>query len=134
MSLQRGNSASEFCRPPSPEDRRGNGPYPSNTHDRYSGSLTTPPCTENVTWLISSEILTVSEVGFENVRNVIGFNSRFPQNSLGEPNVLQLALEAVSAGGEDVAEPEEGEVPDAEDEDEDAADPEEDDVVEPDDE
>lgn len=91
-------------------------------------------------WLISSELLTVSEVGFENVRSIIGFNSRFPQNSLGEQNVLQLAQSTVPAEGEDLADPEEGEVPDAEDEDaanpndEDVADPDEDDVAEPDEE
>ena len=85
------------------------------TRGRYSGSLSTPPCTENVTWLISSEILSVSEIGFENIRDVIGFNSRFPQNALGEPNVLQLALSSVPA--QDVADLEEGDdaVPEEED-------------------
>lgn len=88
-------------------------------HDSYSGSLTTPPCTEDVTWLISSEILSVSEIGFENVRDVIGFNSRFPQNALGEPNVLQLALSSVPAQ-EDVADPEEEDDADSEDDEEEA--------------
>ena len=84
------------------------GPPPSNTRDRYSGSLTTPPCTENVTWFVSSEILSVSQVGFENARKALGFNSRFPQNTLGEPNVLQLALSEVpvQAEGDDVVDSE----------------------------
>jgi carbonic anhydrase len=55
------------------------------------GSLTTPPCTEDVTWLVSQQRLIVTPRTYETVRSVIGFNSRFPQNELGEPNLLQLS-------------------------------------------
>ena len=97
--------------PPQSSNRIGRSARPTpdltNTHDRYSGSLTTPPCTEGVIWLISSEVMSVSEVGFENVRSVLGFNARFPQNALDEPNVLALALSAVPAQEEAVEDSEE---------------------------
>ena len=50
----------------------------------------------------------MSQVGFENARKALGFNSRFPQNTLGEPNVLQLALSEVPVQeeGDDVVDSE----------------------------
>ena len=45
----------------------------------YSGSLTTPPCTEGVTWYVNQEIQKVSTNQFSELRDVIGFNSRFTQ-------------------------------------------------------
>lgn len=56
----------------------------------YSGSLTTPPCSEGVRWLVATQKLQIQTATFERVRSVIGFNSRFPQNTPGQPNVLQL--------------------------------------------
>lgn len=57
----------------------------------YSGSLTTPPCTENVTWLIATEPLSIPVDAYNALKKVVKFNARFPQNRLGEENLISLA-------------------------------------------
>jgi hypothetical protein len=63
----------------------------SGSFQSYSGSLTTPPCKEGVKWFVATQKLQISTATFETVRGVIGFNARYPQNTPGEPNMLQLA-------------------------------------------
>ncbi|KAI0458089.1 alpha carbonic anhydrase [Xylaria acuta] len=58
---------------------------------RYSGSLTTPPCSEGVAWSVSTKKLMLSRQTFEKVRDVVGFNSRYLQNSPGMANLLVMA-------------------------------------------
>lgn len=66
----------------------------SGSFQSYSGSLTTPPCREGVRWLVATQKLQIQTATFEQVRSVIGFNARYPQNTPGQPNMLQLALAA----------------------------------------
>lgn len=51
--------------------------------------------------MVSTAKQTISLNAFEAARNVIGFNSRFPQNTLGQPNLLQVAAASsqAAAGG-----------------------------------
>ncbi|KAF9879555.1 carbonate dehydratase [Colletotrichum karsti] len=63
----------------------------------YMGSLTTPPCSEGVQWLVSTQKLMVQPQTFNAVRDVIGFNARFPQNTLGQDNILQVAQKTVAS-------------------------------------
>ncbi|KAI8937822.1 hypothetical protein NX059_005515 [Plenodomus lindquistii] len=51
---------------------------------QYSGSLTTPPCAEGVTFLIVKDPLDISVADFNSIKSVVKFNSRFIQNQLGK--------------------------------------------------
>ncbi|KAI5924514.1 alpha carbonic anhydrase [Camillea tinctor] len=62
----------------------------SGTFQRYSGSLTTPPCSEGVSWLVATQKLVLSRATFQNARSVLGFNARYVQGAPGERNLLQM--------------------------------------------
>ena len=47
--------------------------------------------------MVSTQKLRVKTSTFERVRNVIGFNSRYPQNALGQQNLLAIAAVVGSA-------------------------------------
>eukprot|EP00011_Vannellida_sp_DIVA3-517-6-12_P002008 CAMPEP_0114629318 /NCGR_PEP_ID=MMETSP0168-20121206/13294_1 /TAXON_ID=95228 ORGANISM="Vannella sp., Strain DIVA3 517/6/12" /NCGR_SAMPLE_ID=MMETSP0168 /ASSEMBLY_ACC=CAM_ASM_000044 /LENGTH=298 /DNA_ID=CAMNT_0001840767 /DNA_START=36 /DNA_END=929 /DNA_ORIENTATION=- len=55
---------------------------------RYSGSLTTPPCTEGVTWLIPAEAVECTSSQVEAFRNVIGESNRPVQSRNGRTVLL----------------------------------------------
>ncbi|KAI1408247.1 carbonic anhydrase [Hypoxylon sp. FL1857] len=65
----------------------------AGSFQRYNGSLTTPPCSEGVAWSVATEKLLLSKATYQAVRDVVGFNSRYPQNKLGEGNLLALILD-----------------------------------------
>ena len=48
----------------------------STRHYRYAGSLTTPPCTEGVQWLVMTEPVTVSDEHMVQFAQRIHFNAR----------------------------------------------------------
>ncbi|BDD63711.1 hypothetical protein MPDQ_006473 [Monascus purpureus] len=58
---------------------------------RYTGSLTTPPCTEGVAWYLSAEQLPLNVQGYNKVKKVLKYNARYTQNVLGERNLLEVA-------------------------------------------
>jgi len=58
----------------------------------YDGSLTTPPCTETVEWYVNKKPLSLSVQQFKEMRNVIGFNSRFTQLRSDESVVRKRSL------------------------------------------
>lgn len=63
----------------------------------YTGSLTTPPCSEGVNWHVATDMLSISLSSYKAAHEVIGFNSRFAQCAPGEENVLTAAFNTMSA-------------------------------------
>ncbi|KAL6702681.1 hypothetical protein ACN47E_001228 [Coniothyrium glycines] len=61
---------------------------------QYSGSLTTPPCSEGVSFLIVEEPLDISVADFNSIKSVVKFNARFIQNVLGQANMLDVAAKS----------------------------------------
>ncbi|KAL4893910.1 alpha carbonic anhydrase [Aspergillus ambiguus] len=58
---------------------------------KYSGSLTTPPCSEDVAWYVSSEPVYLTVHDYNKVKKVLKYNARYTQNFLGEENLLEIA-------------------------------------------
>ena len=57
----------------------------------YSGSLTTPPCSEGVSWFVVREPLYVDLDVYQGVKEVVRFNARYTQNQPGGVNLLENA-------------------------------------------
>jgi carbonic anhydrase len=72
---------------------------------QYTGSLTTPPCAEGLTFLVLEEPLPLNVATYNKIKKVIKFNSRYVQNQLGKQNLLSIAENlAVAAKGGNVGE------------------------------
>ncbi|MDU6926179.1 carbonic anhydrase [Franconibacter helveticus] len=51
------------------------------THYRFSGSLTTPPCSEGVTWLVLKQPLTLSQAQLDKFKSVMHHDNNRPVQS-----------------------------------------------------
>jgi carbonic anhydrase len=52
----------------------------TSSYFTYPGSLTTPPCTENVTWIVLANAAKVSQTQFQSFRRILGNDFRPLQN------------------------------------------------------
>ena len=58
---------------------------------QYSGSLTTPPCSEGVTFLAVETPLKINVPDYNAIKKIVKYNSRLSQNSLGGENIIAVA-------------------------------------------
>ncbi|ORY42184.1 carbonic anhydrase, partial [Rhizoclosmatium globosum] len=55
----------------------------------YTGSLTTPPCTEGVLWLVARQPLKISQAQWDKLTKVMPFNSRTTQANKSGKNATE---------------------------------------------
>ncbi len=66
----------------------------TNQFYRYDGSLTTPPCSQGVTWLVAQRTAPLNVASYNALKDNMKFNSRYTQNTPGQQNLLQFACSA----------------------------------------
>ena len=57
----------------------------------YDGSLTTPPCSEGVRWIVMQSVGTVSEAQVERLRTLTGGPNNRPVQPIGERKILAVS-------------------------------------------
>ncbi|KAI8835718.1 alpha carbonic anhydrase [Chytridium lagenaria] len=65
----------------------------------YSGSLTTPPCSEGVLWTVAKKPMPITMAQFRKVQQAIEFNARLVQNNKGATAKIVAAAGGKVEGG-----------------------------------
>jgi len=60
----------------------------------YQGSLTTPPCAEGLTFLVTQQPLPINVATYNAIKKTIKFNARYTQNPPGDNNILALGCDS----------------------------------------
>jgi carbonic anhydrase len=64
----------------------------------YTGSLTTPPCAEGLTFIVPQVAMPLDVDTFNKIKTTVKFNARYTQNDVGQENILALGCAAVESG------------------------------------
>ncbi len=67
--------------------------FSNNDVYRYGGSLTTPPCSQGVQWLVSGRTVQLDVRTYNAVKRVVKWNARHTQNQPGRENQIDLAAD-----------------------------------------
>jgi carbonic anhydrase len=77
------------------------GPLVDHLHSssvfQYRGSLTTPPCAQDVAWNVVEKPIHIDVSTYRAVRHLIKFNARYSQNHPGDVNLLDNARNVLDA-------------------------------------
>ena len=60
---------------------------------RYPGSLTTPPCSEGVKWLLMKTSVEVSSTQVQVFKDVVGYNARYVQPLHGREVLEDISID-----------------------------------------
>lgn len=64
----------------------------------YRGSLTTPPCTDGLTFVVVQDPLPLDVDTFNRIKATVKFNARYTQNTPGQDNLLDLGCRSADSG------------------------------------
>ncbi|XP_036599528.1 carbonic anhydrase 6 [Trichosurus vulpecula] len=74
-------------------DVQGLLPHDFSRYFLYYGSLTTPPCSQNVTWIVLAEPVTISKAQLDKLQNsLLNSNDEALQNNFREPKPLNKRI------------------------------------------
>ena len=62
---------------------------PDRAHYRFTGSLTTPPCSEGVLWIVMKEPVTASKAQIETFSRIMGHPNNRPVQAVNARQVLK---------------------------------------------
>ncbi|KAL0566797.1 hypothetical protein V5O48_015202 [Marasmius crinis-equi] len=71
--------------------------FECESKSHYVGSLTTPPCTEDINFIILKEPFPIDVKTYNAMKKIMKFNARYTQNALGDENLIKLAYEKFAA-------------------------------------
>jgi carbonic anhydrase len=68
----------------------------------YDGSLTTPPCSEDVSWFISTTVVPINFKLYNDLKAVVGANARHIQSTRNTENIIKTAAKNLNAKENDM--------------------------------
>ncbi|KAK1234637.1 hypothetical protein PQX77_002162 [Marasmius sp. AFHP31] len=70
--------------------------FQSSPAYQYTGSFTTPPCTEGVTFVVSTNPLPIDVDTYNGLKKMLKFNSRYTESAPGRENLLKIVADNIN--------------------------------------